>query len=153
GNMPVTLGIDLGTTTIAALALDTDSGAVVAHSAHPNDAEITSSTDKARGYSEWDAMRVAGIGLDCLGDVRKQIDDGVNEIVGIGITGQQHGVVIPPNWCLSPTGQTLMPPIPRLIGWQDRRGEELIPGTEEAFVARARRLAGNDAATCTGCRL
>jgi sugar (pentulose or hexulose) kinase len=151
--MPVTLGIDLGTTTIAALALDTDTGAILAHSAHPNDTEITSPTDKARGYSEWDALRIAGIAFACLGDVRQQLGDRVNEAAGIGITGQQHGAVIPPNWWLDPIGQALMPPIPRLIGWQDRRAAEVISGTEETFLARALRLAGEDASTRTGCRL
>jgi sugar (pentulose or hexulose) kinase len=142
--MPITLGIDLGTTTIAALALDTDTGAVLAHSAHPNDAEITSPTDKARGYSEWNAMRIAGIGLSCLGDVRQQVGDRVSDAVGIGITGQQHGTVLV---------DALHKPLTPFIGWQDRRGNELVPGTDETFTARALRLAGEDAPTRAGCRL
>jgi sugar (pentulose or hexulose) kinase len=136
--MPVTLGIDLGTTTIAALALDTDTGAVLAHCAGPNDAETTSPANKTRGYSEWDAGRIADIGLDCLRDVREQLGDRIHDAAGVGITGQQHGALI---------GYR------RLIGWQDRRAEECIPGTEETFLARALRLAGEDAPRRAGCPL
>jgi sugar (pentulose or hexulose) kinase len=142
--MPVTLGIDLGTTTIAALALDTDTGTVLAHATHPNDAEITSPADKARGYSEWDALRIAGIAFACLGDVRQQLGDRVNDAAGVGITGQQHGAVLL---------DASLTPLTPFIGWQDRRGNELIPSTEETFLARALRLAGEDAPTRTGCRL
>jgi sedoheptulokinase len=142
--MPITLGIDLGTTTIAALALDTDTGAVLAHSAHPNDAEITSPADKIRSYSEWEAPRIAGIAFACLGDVREQLGDRVNDAAGIGITGQQHGTVVV---------DASLKPLTPLIGWQDRRGNELIPSTEETFLARALRLVGEDAPARTGCRL
>jgi sugar (pentulose or hexulose) kinase len=142
--MRITLGIDLGTTTIAALALDTDTGAVLAHATHPNDAEITSPADKARGYSEWDALRIAGIAFACLGDVRQQLGERVNDAAGIGITGQQHGTVLV---------DASLKPLTPLIGWQDLRGNELIPSTEETFLARALRLAGKDAPTRTGCRL
>jgi sugar (pentulose or hexulose) kinase len=52
--MPIVLGIDVGTTTITALALDTGSGDVLAVHTAPNNAEMTTASDKARGYSEWD---------------------------------------------------------------------------------------------------
>jgi sugar (pentulose or hexulose) kinase len=142
--MPITLGIDLGTTTIAALAIDTDTGAILAHSAQPNDAETTSPADKIRGYSEWDATRITGIGLACLGDVRHQLGDRVHDAAGIGITGQQHGTLLV---------DAFLKPLTSFIGWQDRRANEVIPSTEETFVARALRVTGEDAPSRTGCRL
>ena len=47
--MAVVLGIDLGTTTLTALALDTSSGDILATCTLPNRTETTAPADKARG--------------------------------------------------------------------------------------------------------
>ena len=85
--MPIVVSVDLGTTKITSLAVDTDSGQLLAVGTVPNDANITQESDKARGYSEWDARRVVIAGLACLKKVVDQLGDQVRGIAGIGISG------------------------------------------------------------------
>jgi sugar (pentulose or hexulose) kinase len=141
--MGIVLAADLGTTTITALALDTAAGDLLARSTLPNRAETTSAADRARGRSEWDAWAIADTACICLQSVVEQIGKH-GEVAGIGITGQQHGVVL--------AGRGLEPLTP-LINWQDRRGEDLSPGTSQTFVQQAVARMGDDAPRRTGCRL
>jgi sugar (pentulose or hexulose) kinase len=138
------LGIDLGTTTISAVALDAAGGELLASRTVPNTAEITSPADKARGRSEWDVSAIARQACGCLRDLAGQLRGRGSELAGLGITGQQHGMVL--------VDPDLRPRSP-LINWQDRRGDEVIPGTSETWVQRARALLGPDAPQRTGCRL
>lgn len=142
--MSLILGIDLGTTKITALALELPAGNILAWAAAPNQAEITSPNDKARGYSEWDVRRIADIACACLRQVAESLVGRENELLGIGITGQQHGVVL--------VDDRLVPLTP-LVNWQDRRGEELFPGADQTYVQRARKLVGDDAPSRAGCKL
>jgi len=61
--MPITLGLDIGTTTIAAVAVDLGTGQVQATVTLANDAECTSADDRGRGRSEWDARRMAEVAM------------------------------------------------------------------------------------------
>jgi sugar (pentulose or hexulose) kinase len=141
--MPVTIGIDAGTTTITALALDADGGQVLALATARNDAEITPAADRARGRSEWDAGAIFATVLHALAEIAAQLGGGC-DIAGIGFTGQQHGVVIVDDW---------LSPVTPLINWQDRRGDDLIPGENCTWVERARALLGPDAPERNGCAL
>lgn len=142
--MAVLLGIDIGTTTITALVLDTGSGAVVALATMPNQAEITSPADKARGYSEWDVTQMADAACRCLRTASEQLGNRAEDIAGLGITGQQHGGAI--------VDDRLQPLTP-LINWQDRRTQQPMPGREQTYLRRAQELVGEDAPQRTGCRL
>jgi sugar (pentulose or hexulose) kinase len=136
--MSVVIGIDLGTTTVTALALDARTGDVVATATVPNAAEITSAADKARGRSEWDARAIAETACACLRDVAGRVRP-----AGLGLTGQQHGVVVVDD----------LRPLTPLVNWQDRRGEEAYAGGPLTYVEEAIRRAGADAPRRTGCRL
>ncbi len=142
--MPIVLGIDLGTTTVTALALDADSGDVLGCRTAANQAETTAPADRARGRREWDVRGITAAGCDCLRAVAEQLGDRRREVAGIGITGQQHGVVV--------VGADLAPLTP-FVNWQDRRGDETDPKTGETFVQRANALVGPEAARRAGCRL
>lgn len=141
--MSIVIGIDIGTTTLTALALDVAQGAVVAGETVANDAEITAPADKARGRSEWNMERMVQRACQALSAVSTCLGARVADVAGIGLTGQQHGVVL--------LGEDHRPVGP-LINWQDRRGEELVPGTGRTWVAEAAaRAAGT--ARHTGCKL
>jgi sugar (pentulose or hexulose) kinase len=141
--MSVVIGIDLGTTTITALALDVQTRDILATSTVPNAAEITSPADKARGRSEWDAGAIAEMACGCLREVTRRLGAGWSRLGGLGITGQQHGVVVVDD----------LRPLTPLVNWQDRRGEETYPGGTLTYVQEAIRRAGADAPQRTGCRL
>src|SRR5438552_4121959 len=112
--MSIVLSLDLGTTTLTALALDVRSGDVLASRTVANQADCTSSAERARGRSAWDLRVLADCACDCLRGLAASLAGRVGELAGIGLTGQQHGVVI--------VGPGLEPRMP-FVNWQDRRGE------------------------------
>jgi sugar (pentulose or hexulose) kinase len=140
--MPLLIGLDLGTTTLTALALDADSGRVRRSVTRPNTCDVTARADRERGRSEWDAAAIAGLALDCLRELADGLDG--REIAGLGVTGQQHGVVL-----IDGRGQPLTP----LINWQDKRGDEPMPGASRSWAAAARERVGEEGAARAGCRL
>ncbi len=142
--MAVVLGVDIGTTTITGLAMDTAGGEVLAVRTISNDAEITSASHKAKGYSEWDARRMVRLACQCLGTMAERLGPRRGELAGIGITGQQHGVVIVDG---------ALDPLTPLINWQDRRGTETYPGANRTYVEEAIARVGQDASERVGCRL
>jgi sugar (pentulose or hexulose) kinase len=142
--MSLVLGLDLGTTTLTALVLDVSGSNVLVSRTVANQADITSAADRARGRSEWDIRAIADRACDCLRALAETLAGRTGELAGLGLTGQQHGVVV--------VGPGLEPRTP-FINWQDRRGEETVPGTTQTFTERARELAGDAAPRRTGCRL
>lgn len=142
--MPVILGVDLGTTKITAVALDTGTGDLIAFHSAPNRADTTSPSDKARGYSEWNARQIGDIACECLHGVAEQIRERPDKPIGLGITGQQHGAVL-----VDDRLATLTP----LINWQDRRANQPFPGSNQSYVQRAATLLGENAPQRAGCRL
>ncbi|OGG51320.1 MAG: hypothetical protein A3F84_02960 [Candidatus Handelsmanbacteria bacterium RIFCSPLOWO2_12_FULL_64_10] len=120
------LGLDVGTTTITALALDAASGEVVAVRTVPNACEVTSPEDRRRGRSEWDAAKMVAL---ALGVIREAVRAG-GTTQGIGVTGQMHGTLL-----VSEAGA----PVGPFIGWQDRRGMEAPDG--RSYVERIQALA------------
>src|SRR5947209_1634929 len=125
--MPVALGIDLGTTTITALALDTSSGEILAGASAPNRADITSAADRAQGRSEWDVQAIGRAACACLADVSGALGKRAGELAGLGVTGQQHGGVLV---------DAELRPLTPLFGWQDRRADEELPGSGVSYVRR-----------------
>ena len=142
--MPLLAGLDLGTTKLTAIAFDPDRGEVVCRTALPNEANITSAADRSLGRSEWDAGQIVSRGFDCLRHLVRDLGSRRRELAAIGVTGQQHGTVLV---------NDLLQPLTPLINWQDRRGNELIPGSQETWVERARNLVGDGAIERCGCRL
>ncbi len=113
------IGIDLGTTSITALLLDTHSGDVIVRETMVNDTETTSAEDRLRGRSEWDLDRMVSKVFQVLRTVSGRMSDD-HRLEGIGVTGQQHGMVL-----LDDRTQISRP----FIGWQDRRCLEIkTPG-------------------------
>ena len=156
--MPITIGIDIGTTTITALALDVaalpprraggatsdaERGEVVASVTLANDANATSPSDKTKGRSEWDARCMVEKAFDAVREAVSKLGAKRSDVAGIGLTGQQHGVVI--------VDERLQPITP-FINWQDRRGLDLAGGGQ-TYVARAAQRAGSGAPRRTGCAL
>ncbi len=131
------LGIDLGTTTIVGLVLDTDSSQVVARHSVPNDSRLPSNGPSGR--SEWDIDRMVELALGVITALANQVE--ADSLTGVGVTGQMHGMVLVDADCH---------PVSPFIGWQDQRCEEQISeGT--TYLEQMVELAGDgfDRSGCT----
>jgi sugar (pentulose or hexulose) kinase len=142
--MPIIVATDLGTTSVTALALDADSGDILACTTAANRAEVTPLAGKGEGRSEWDTGAMIATACGCLRGVSERLAARRKDVAGIGITGQQHGVVLV---------DAALAPLTPFINWQDRRGEQTLLGGRQTYVGRAVELAGPDAPERTGCRL
>ncbi|MCE9544519.1 MAG: hypothetical protein K8T25_03205 [Planctomycetia bacterium] len=141
--MTILIGIDIGTTTITALAFSPDANHAVSVQTVANDARLIGSSD-IEGRSEWDAQRIAERSLACLAALVKTLGPRAKEIAGIGLTGQQHGAVV-----LDAGHQPLTP----FINWQDQRCAEVDPATGRTFIEMANARLGESVSRRTGCPL
>ncbi|MCW4001955.1 MAG: FGGY family carbohydrate kinase [Candidatus Bathyarchaeota archaeon] len=138
--MGLFIGVDVGTTKIAALILDTSSGNIKVIRVVPNSSETTDTQHKARGWSEWDAEKAVELTYEAM--VKATAHNTSQEIEGIGVTGQMHGTVL-----VSGDHRVLTP----FIGWQDRRCDEKIHGENVSYINRMTELAGKDGFSREGC--
>ena len=108
------LAIDLGSTSLTALALDTGRRAPVAVESAANRRETTSAADRRRGRSEWDLDGMVADAVELARRVVERAGDGAG-FDAIGVTGQQHGCQV-----LGADGRPAGPH----VNWQDRRASE-----------------------------
>src|SRR5262249_23536331 len=124
--MAIVIGIDLGTTSTTAVAVDTDAWQIVASHTLPTPRP----QGMERGRTESDAEALVQAGREALERVS------VCEVARIGITGKQPGIgVVDDDFR----------PLPPFIGWQDKRADGDV-------LAHARDLV-RDTRERTGCRL
>lgn len=115
---PAAVGIDLGTTTISAAALDLETGELLETKTIPNAAALPSPTGIER---EQDTDKICA--------AAERLLDGIAEryrVSCIGLTGQMHGIVY-----LGADGKTLSP----LYTWQDGRAGVGSPSPCERIAA------------------
>jgi len=105
----IVLSLDIGTSNLCALALSCDSLGPVAICSKKNDTEIA---NLATGYHEQDPLRIRDLCLELIQNLLSEKNFRKNDVVGIGITGQMHGVLLV-NSDLQPQSN--------LITWRDRR--------------------------------
>ncbi|MEZ4831033.1 MAG: FGGY family carbohydrate kinase [Caldilineaceae bacterium] len=133
------IGLDIGTTSISAVVLDTETGALLAHHAVANRAALAAGP----GRAEVDLAQVQALAVDALTGIVAAAGIDGSQIRGIGMTGQQHGVAFV-DASAAPAGPA--------ITWQDLRVQSPMPGTQtsylQAFVDRA---GGRDAFRRMGC--
>ncbi len=133
------IGLDIGTTSLSAVALDPATGRQLAHQMIAN----TAGSSPAPGRAELDLPRLFDLTVHCLTELVAQADLLPSAIQGIGVTGQQHGVAL-----MRPDAIPARP----AITWQDLRVQQPLPGTDtpvlERFIATA---GGQEAFGNTGC--
>lgn len=140
--MGLYLGIDVGTTKVAAVVVDAATGAQVASASAPEPGPLPA----AAGRSEWDAAAILTQAL-AAGREAVAASGRTAEFAAIGVTGQQHGMVL----VSTAPGDNLRPLTP-LIGWQDRRCDEPTDGFPST-IALMRHLMGEAATERTGCQI
>jgi len=105
----VVISLDIGTSELCALALSCKSLRPVAICSQVNDTEIK---NLPAGHHEQDPQRIRALCLGLLQKLLSEREVRANEVVGIGITGQMHGVLLV-NSDLEPQSN--------LITWRDER--------------------------------
>ncbi len=140
--MALYLGLDVGTTKVAATIVDAATGTQLAIESAPQPEPFPAPP----GRSEWDARMVRDRAL-AVGRAAVEASGRAGEIAAIGVTGQQHGGLL----VSTAPGDDLRPLTP-LIGWQDKRADE--PGADgvTTLAALHARLAGLDILG-TGCAI
>ena len=109
--MATCLGLDIGTTTITALAIRDPDATVAAVETRPTPPRLPA----ADGRFEWDAEAIAVAAEDCLAAVVRRLTGNDLDVAALGVTGQQHGVVVV---------DAALRPLTPFVNWQDRRGDE-----------------------------
>lgn len=117
------IGLDIGTTSISAMVMDAETGAVLETQTAGNAFWVPGEEHERVQDARRIAASVEGL-LGSLSTVRPQ------EAAAIGITGQMHGIVYL-------DGQGV--PVSPLFTWQDGRGaQEMEPGTTYAAALQQR---------------
>jgi sedoheptulokinase len=107
------IGLDLGTSKIAAILYETDVSSVVAVDSLPNNCEIKG---LPVNYHEQDPELIFDIAIKVIHNLLKKAEVKAQAVRGIAITGQQHGVILV---------DKDLKPITSLITWQDRRAADI----------------------------
>ena len=118
------IGLDLGTTTLSAIVLDTDSGFVLEAVNQPNRGALHTGNGWEKAQDPDQIVR----------DVRKMLDDLLQRhgpIASIGIDGQMHGMLY-----VDGDGRAVSP----LYTWQDQRCEQ--PFAKGTYASELSRLTG-----------
>ncbi len=140
--MALYLGLDVGTTKVAATIVDAATGAQLAVESAPQPEPFPAPP----GRSEWDARMIRNQAL-AVGRAVVAASGRAGEIAAIGVTGQQHGGLL----VSTAPGDDLRPLTP-LIGWQDKRADEPDADGRSTLAALHARLAGLDLRD-TGCAI
>jgi len=121
----VVVSLDIGTSNLCALALSCDSLQPVAICSQINDTEIT---NLPAGYHEQDPLRIRDLCLELIQKLLSEKNVRENEVVGIGITGQMHGVLLVNPVRNSRDGANIsngvnseLEPQSNLVTWRDQR--------------------------------
>lgn len=106
----ITIGLDIGTTTISVVAYDSQAGCLAAETV-PNQSFIKSS-------HSWERIQDPEVIWETAEKSVRKMHEKYPEAAGIGVTGQMHGIVY-----LDRNGNPCSP----LYTWQDARGSEKMP--------------------------
>lgn len=101
------IGLDVGTTTICAIVLDSETGAIIDTITVKNNAFIASK-------KTWEKIQDPSIIMSKIEKIVSELTEKYAPIACIGVTGQMHGIVY-----LNQEGEAVSP----LYTWQDGRGD------------------------------
>ena len=125
--MSTLIGLDIGTTSISAVAVDSRAGALLRSVTVPNDSALPSPDDVSRLQNP---SRIAETALS----LKESLAAEFAPVAAIGVTGQMHGILY-----LNCAGRAVSP----LYTWQDGRGSLPFEDGTYTSVLRSR----------TGCSL
>lgn len=115
--MSTLIGLDIGTTSISAVAVDASTGALLRAVTVPNDGVLPSPDSVSRMQ---DPARIAETALG----LKESLTLEFSPVAAIGVTGQMHGILY-----LNRAGRAVSP----LYTWQDGRGN--LPYKDSTYAA------------------
>jgi len=133
-DMPIALGLDLGTTSISAVAVG-DDGRLIAKATMSHRADVA---NLPAGHAEQSPAKILGVAIEMLREVASSLRE---PPTCLGITGQMHGVLF--------VDQSFEP-LTNLITWQDKRSLEPMPG-ENSWLVEFRSRCREEDVKRTGC--
>jgi len=139
--MSIFIGLDLGTTKITALAIS-DREPTLLRVDSLNTPPGRSTT--FHGHFEWDATAIAEQAENCVAALVESLGPRGSDIAALGVTGQQHGVVVVDDG---------LRPLTSFINWQDRRGDEPFANSGRTYVEEAQARLGPELQQRSGCAL
>ena len=134
----IVISLDIGTSSLCGLALSCDSLQPVAICSEVNNTDIV---NLPADYHEQDPLRIWDL---CLELIQKLLSDKKvrgEEVIGIGITGQMHGVMLV---------DSELQPQSNLITWRDQR---TLESGKSGSIKKAVEALGEDIQQRTGCHL
>ena len=132
------LSIDLGTSKLCAVALDSATGLPTAIRSRPNDTNIAGLPDDMH---EQDPVRTVELALGLMKHALADESAAGQPVEAIGISGQMHGVLLV---------DRELRPLTNLVTWRDRRtARENTPGS----ISEALAAVSQEYEAITGCRL
>lgn len=135
--MALSLGLDIGTTSLAAVAVAED-GSVCALASCANDAAVSNLPE---GRAEQDPPRIRLLAVELLTELARHLPEPPQ---CLGLTGQMHGVLL---------ADAELHPLTRLISWQDRRANQPSPHGSGTLLDDYLERCGEDLLARSGCRL
>jgi sugar (pentulose or hexulose) kinase len=134
--MTCSLGLDLGTTSISAIAIDAD-GRLLHAETRNHQADVSG---LSAGYAEQNPTAIRDAALAALRELTKKVSV---QPVCLGLTGQMHGVVLL---------DAALHPVSNLITWQDRRALAAHPTSGESLLQTLLGRCSDEALLSSGCR-
>ncbi len=120
------IGLDIGTSKIGAVLIDSETAQLVHSVSRTNDSNIVFKTKNKSLWSEQSPEIILKRVFEVLGKLAVECSVQIKNIAGIGITGQMHGLVF--------VDEKNRQPLTNLITWEDKRCLSLVPDTDHTYL-------------------
>lgn len=108
GKVMKSIGLDIGTTTICGILMDSQTGEMLQKITRSNDTSVN-------GKEAFEKLQDTGKIEEKCFQMVEELSDGRDDLISIGVTGQMHGIVY-----VDRMGKAVSP----LMTWQDGRGDQ-----------------------------
>lgn len=123
--MSLFIGIDIGTSKISAVVIDSRSGAVQSAVSLPNDSRVVYRDKKRVSWTEQNPLRIKKQVFAGIRALVNSMKSSPSAIKGVAMTGQMHGMLLV---------DSRIEPLTNLITWQDKRCDSLFAKKHHSYI-------------------